>query len=145
MREIKFRAWDNQRKEFLSGGQILIAVKSGRNPKENPQYLDVIKDASMYKARFELMQYTGFKDKNGREIYEGDVIEKNYKNMLTGDMVSEIYSVVFDEGIFIAKYEKSSPFGDTLLKFLVGGVNERISVKIIGNIYENPELLEATK
>lgn len=90
-------------------------------------------------------QYTGLKDNNGREIYEGDIIERSYKNMLTGKMIHEIYSAVFDEGIFMAKYEKSSPFGDTLLKFLVGNINEIISVKVIGNIYENQDLLEAEK
>jgi hypothetical protein len=71
-----------------------------------------------------LMQYTGLKDKNGKEIFEGDVT--------TSEIGDEPMAVVFWEGCFCHKW----PDGN-------GHIFNPKNIEIIGNIYENPELLAA--
>ena len=137
MREIKFRAWDKLREEFLSAGQVILAIQSGKNPKII-HYLDILYSPDTYKDRFELMQYTGLKDKNGKEIYEGDILQTNgidgkrlwiieyifsgsgigFSPESIGGGCSSVHNEVWDEEI---KYSRG---------------------EIIGNRYENPELLK---
>jgi uncharacterized phage protein (TIGR01671 family) len=69
-----------------------------------------------------LMQYTGLKDKNGVEIYEGDIVR-----FLDIDGVDSVTEVEFREGGFY-------PFAPDFIHWC--------NVEVIGNIYENPELLE---
>ncbi|PZM86351.1 hypothetical protein DLH72_01285 [Candidatus Gracilibacteria bacterium] len=72
----------------------------------------------------ELMQYTGLKDKNGKEIYEGDILQIGLRK----------YEVIWEDGfyrLFDRKAEAKEKYCSLNLKDL----------KIIGNIYENPELI----
>lgn len=73
-----------------------------------------------------LMQYTGLKDKNGKEIYEGDILSTG--NLESGHRIVEVY---FKDGCFYTKDE-------SFKKWRVAGWR---TTEIIGNIYENPELL----
>lgn len=76
-------------------------------------------------THFEVMQYTGLKDKNGKEIYEGDIIQYNE--------TKEIHTVKFISGGFIVAGQH---------------INELYLTKhwkVIGNIYENSELLQERK
>ena len=107
MREIKFRAFqDNQMVTMPLSGNY------GLNRFFGFLYQDV-----------PVMQYTGLKDKNGKEIYEGDII---FWESIHGDVVAP---VVFEDGGFWIKHDIHDALS---LKFS----------KVIGNIYESPELLE---
>ena len=119
MREIKFRAWDKQDKIMYDWEEISI---------EKEQVF--IRDGDLYKTfeQVELMQYTGLKDKNGKKIFEGDIVETEYK--AKGIVEWQKEKAGFD---FNTKY----PMWPHPI-YLMGGDRE-----IIGNIYENPELLKA--
>ena len=76
------------------------------------------------------MQYTGFKDKDGREIYEGDIIK--YRNNL--------YQIRW---IFLGFY--AHQINGRGFKELDEFVADTMDIEVVGNIYENPELLESSK
>lgn len=125
MREIKFRAWDGGKmrlpeysddEDFLitSSGEIKYLHEVGY---ERHNFVDYRKD------NWVLMQYTGLKDKNGKEIYEGDILEHN----LWGKTV-----IVWEHAMFRGQ-------GGEIDVTLADHQLQRS--RIIGNIYENPELL----
>lgn len=124
MREIKFRAWDKEHKEWVKYSitdNIPIFCHNTsrwRTDKEG--------------ERFTLCQYTGLKDNNDREIYEGDIVR----------------AVVFSKWIGVAKYsDKNQAFVFECIDKNYRGNIVFMSqfdqgFKILGNIYENPEMLE---
>ncbi|GED14833.1 YopX family protein [Aneurinibacillus migulanus] len=125
MREIKFRAWDKQEKEMFmpdteNNNEIFFAgFVNGVLRCSESQY-DEDDD-------FILMQYTGLKDKNGKDIYEGDLVN-NEDN--------ETAVIIYETGSFLLQYPDSPLDFDSLFDFQ----DDRL--EIIGNIYQNPELLE---
>jgi uncharacterized phage protein (TIGR01671 family) len=124
MRTIKFRAWHVKRKTMFD------MVKSmWSSDGYSPVVFEI--DEITHKHSLHLMQYTGLKDKNGVEIYEGDIIKSYYNYYGT---VGEVSAVEFHAD---SEYGAGvSPFGDGEYGH---PPNE---CEIIGNIYENPELLE---
>jgi uncharacterized phage protein (TIGR01671 family) len=111
-REIKFRAWDKGAGEWLKLTFISWEVNGLLIGVNNKPWHEV-----------ELMQYTGLKDKNGVEIYEGDILDMPYHGR----------SDVFWRNGGLKVHGKYS---------VVGFPNQAHGSKVIGNIYENPELLE---
>ena len=109
MREIKFRVW-----------------AEGRMHED----LDMVRPKDMNKVGYALMQYTGLKDKNGKEIYEGDFLKFPNNEFWTGAKVEW-----FDVELMLVKGD-----GCIELNHNDGMYIDRDSAEVIGNIYENPEL-----
>ena len=86
-----------------------------------------------------LMQFTGLLDKNGKEIYEGDIC--NCKEWYFGDLKEIAFNgvVSFDDGQFAIIKETDSPY--SLYQALDSCSISNRDIKVVGNIYQNPELL----
>ena len=108
MRKFKFRAWDKVYKHFHEGDLLRDYVLG--DFVDNPEY--------------EVTQYTGLVDKNGKEIYEGDIYSAVSVSGLVG-------IVLYKKGRVVILSEDGNDYPITLYRG-----------QVIGNIYENPELLE---
>jgi len=82
-------------------------------------------------------QFTGLKDKNGKEIYEGDIVDKSYINPMTKNKVIQHYVIERENGMYKMKFINAPHEGYD--RYLWMSAKD---VKVIGNIYDNPELLE---
>ncbi|MOA33147.1 YopX protein [compost metagenome] len=82
------------------------------------------------------LEYTGLKDKKGVEIYDGDIIDGSWINPMSQEKVIRQYKVTFNKGKYNAELIGHHPYGSTMLYF------ENENAEVIGNIYENPELIE---
>lgn len=124
-RKIKFRAWDpdekimaNVRALVWNNGYLVVEAFSKENELTYvPPFSPVV------------MQFTGLHDRNGKEIYEGDII------WWGKDDHAPVSYVFYDDGAF----KVSDPESDTW-ELLIDVLN---GAEVIGNIYENPELLTA--
>jgi uncharacterized phage protein (TIGR01671 family) len=140
MRQIKFRAWHKVRKEMYEvyGLTSEYVFKKTDDGVGNPGVPDKLEDV-------ELMQYTGLKDKNGKEIYEGDIL---------------VFTTLSDSGITETKhdpvfiqwnnYKSTYDFNDNknrvlgdypFFKYWTLESMRQYEVEVIGNIYENPNLI----
>jgi len=133
-REIKFRAWD---KVIGKMNMVTGLSFSPRNDFELKR-LDcaLYKDITTWLDRdqYELMQYTGFKDKNGKEIYEGDILEYPETSCPLIIKWDDLTSSYYLEEIESCGAEPM-PYMDSMEQYGL----------VIGNIYENKELLDANK
>lgn len=116
MREIKFRVWDKAYKAWIDDFEV--------SADGNPFWLDAEGGVNSL-GEVELMQSTGLKDKNGVDIYEGDIVKTNFK---TGEVI------------------RYCEWNFTAVGFMFGGwqytSEDMLLTQVIGNIYENPELLK---
>jgi uncharacterized phage protein (TIGR01671 family) len=118
MKEIKFRAWDKIHNKMA---KVYTLGLSGI------EYSTISVGNELYSGcdlnNIEIMQYIGLKDKNGKEIYEGDIIS-NYDN--------HYFLVIFYQGSFLLKHDFFKTFKPDNWEGL----------EIIGNKFENSDLLE---
>lgn len=115
----KFRAWDNFREKMIYD-KVSEYVSFNDNGSLNTTSV----------MNNNVMQYTGLKDKTGKEIYEGDIGKHNN---------GELYKIIWDQEDtrFICPNINAAKFHD--IYYLLKSFSDRF--EIVGNIYENPELL----
>lgn len=122
MREIKFRAWDKKCKQWANLNQLSdwktceVTAVVGMGNDTYPYQTFIVRSDE----RFEIMQYTGIKDKNWKDVYEGDVVQ-DWEGIKRGRVVWNDEWACFE----------------TTARFIE--MNEEMEV--IGNIYENPGLI----
>lgn len=123
MREIKFRAWVNELKLMCIVERLDIAA--GRICLKHVEFAKIFLSERVGAPinDVKLMQYTGLKDKNGKEIYEGDIVR------LPEDEDYKYYSIIYSK----------NRLGFTLSNGCGFGLS--YGIEVVGNIYENPELL----
>lgn len=141
MREFKFRAWDKEKNEILpvklmDFSQWWVSCDPHYGTSKPNEYGERNSFKNEETDRHIIMQYTGLKDKNGTEIYEGDIIDGSWINPMSKEKVMRHYQVTFNKGKYNAELIGHHPYGSTMLYF------ENDKSEVIGNIYENPELLE---
>lgn len=147
MIELKFRAWDKEERRMYSCLDIFHTQEGIWYEDNEKGCLEIVKILDSYGNRKKLieMQYIGLKDKNEKEIYEGDIVEwktqefsgKNYDVIRAIEYIGEVRYIaphyeIFPGTNFYCEYEDYALFD----------WNE---LEIIGNIYENPEFLEVVK
>ena len=121
MREIKFRIWDDNLKVLYTPEKDDEIKNLWRLPEMNGGRL-IVED------HIKVMQFTGLHDKNGKEIYEDDIVKDKYHSIGTVQYALNI-------GGFISRIDKE----DSVLEIQLD--QRRNEFEVIGNIYENPELL----
>ena len=131
MREIKFRAWNPVDMEMIADPLVYDDVGINDN-------FENFKDDEYY-----LMQYTGLKDKNGNPIFEGDIIKYDRRDGFEYDKFVWVASVGqnIDGSYEMQCKQVESDEGLIDIDWRIYPYNN--NMEIIGNIYENQELLEA--
>ena len=135
-REIKFRVWDTYNKEMLDVQELDYAVSYNGQPMiRTTMYNDYFDTEEMI-----LMQYTGLHDKNGKEIYEGDIVlykdwEMAYEGGGNDSFINKgIVEYCEDNCCYNVTERQTVDITDVLYK-------DNEDLEVIGNIYDNPELL----
>ncbi len=137
MREIKFRAWDKEKKKMYADVGIFPFPWNERTRNSSWSFSADGTTVNPYHENITLMQYTGLKDKNGKEVYEGDILEA--KVYVPGQENSPTFWPRIDR--WEVKLEKEE--FDNGWKYIIWNVSveDKPDYEIIGNIHENPELL----
>ncbi|WP_157930352.1 YopX family protein [Mycobacteroides abscessus] len=156
MKEIKYRAWDKEENEMLE----LVTVGCTRKDMWHPLYIKNGFINGIDHNNYELMQYTGLKDKNEKEIFVGDIANVNYMGfsrfrvqILFGEYEQDGSGGEYSPSTCIGFYAKALN-SDVLDEFDCRLVPEYLtetsilsfeSIEVIGNTFENPELLGLEK
>lgn len=137
MKNIKFRAWDKENNQWYSPTfeaykgnlhELFISLSGGLSA----HTMAGMEDESLWPNKFKLSQYTGENDKNGKEIFEGDIVD--HEDTYPGNLPEfHRYVVEFGGGSFYLRSFVDPEYNDLLN---IG------PLEIVGNVYENPQLLK---
>lgn len=137
-RPIKFRVWDKIQNKFING---IPPKEYMLDPDSEWSHHDIDDDPCVYinnvftedfNGRLVFQQYTGYKDSDNKEIYEGDIL----KNLTPHKYSSDTFVVKWGE------FEPSDDMGVGGVGFVLPWFYTTFKPKVIGNIFENPELLK---
>ena len=122
MRQLKFRAWSKEFEKFLTKEEWFFDFDG------DLYFWDIVENDMIRVPENEyiIQQYTGLKDKNGVEIYEGDIVKA------TSDLYENenfVGKVIFDEGCFLTWVNKND----------IRGIRGEGDIEVVGNIFENSE------
>jgi len=123
-RPIKFRVWDKRETKGMSTKNMLYDAQLHHFWQDFVDY-----------PGYELMQYTGLTDKNGKEIYEGDILKISYGAM--GDVIGQVL-YESDHGGYIFQWEQKGPNQN----YINLNCDVAFESVIVGNIFEHSELLK---
>lgn len=126
-RPIRFRAWDEGEKEMVTNLFDRAIINKQGN--------------LIAQSALRLMQYTGLKDKNGKEIYEGDVVRYDESEKISHWVAGETAVVVWVAPRFTFRMKPYDEFSGSNQN--MPSEDDSEFLEIIGNIYENPELLNS--
>ncbi len=134
MREIKFRFWDKENKKMIYGAEETYDYGASGVPIMEDNFGLLLKNSGEC-----VMQYVGVKDKNDVDVYEGDIIIKSVEyNQRTYDA---LYKVIYqDTGYYLELLNYYADIKSGIVVSFPYG-----DFYVVGNIYENPELLEKIK
>ena len=139
-RVIKFRAWDKRTECYLYDIQDAYDTLSGHvkyDDGENACYDEDCFGDFLDNDRYVVEQFTGLRDKNGRSIYEDDIVKMHQVVLSPDDKIGWVE--------YTAQYGYSIRFGNRRCRQSDWANDEVAKYEVIGNIWENPELLEASK
>ena len=139
-RVIRFRAWDKAHECYLYDVQGAYDMLSGCVKYENGE--DAVYDEECFAGfldndQYVVEQYTGLHDKNGREVYEGDIVKMHQAVLSPDDKIGWVE--------YTAQYGYSIRFGNRRCRQSDWATDEGAKYEVIGNIFEDKQLLEVTK
>ena len=146
MRELIFRAWDDEHKTWVYFSMVQLMSHYDTDQMHNAD-----EDLTWIRGH-DWFQFTGILDKNGKEIYEGDILllpDTDTEHILDDgsgptNPFNHLAPVVFEMGSFGLKLPSDGDLWDagfhTFIDLFSEGENE--TIEVIGNLHENPELLE---
>ncbi|CAK1227291.1 hypothetical protein R55227_BLOPHJLP_00250 [Fructobacillus tropaeoli] len=129
MRKIKFRAWDKYAKEMVDVKTIDFGDDGSAECA-----VDFSDINGKVGSEWRLEQYTGLHDKNGKEIYEGDIVKLHVVILSPDDKVGLIE--------YRPKFGYCINFGKAIARQEYWATNDKHTIEVIGNIHENKELLD---
>lgn len=135
MREIKFRAWDAEEKVMWQPLTLEQIIRADWEFETDPYEYTLPWKDYMWSQHDKTvwMQYTGLKDKNSKEIYEGDIVASTLKENKGG-----VIEWCIPNACFVVREDEN-----TLIPIdIKGGTARMKETEVIGNIYENPELMK---
>lgn len=144
MRELKFRVWDTSQEDWLHDCMLketVFGCTSGYKHNSERGFAELHQNKDH--LEYSIEQYTGLKDKNGKEIYEGDIVKYlSYQKEYTGQVVFDF--VDDSEGYYVEKHYGWGIWRDDYNTSLGDYADNNMKcelIEVIGNIHENPELI----